>query len=53
MKFKGGPDDKKYKQKVMDLCKNQVKLTAFKEALRKKVFMFIDLDRKKIEDGFK
>ena len=47
MKFKGGPDDKKYRTKVMDLCKGKSKFSAFREAFRKKVGMYIDMHRKK------
>ena len=54
MKFKGGPDDRNYRRKVMELCENRKKISsAFREALRKKVFMFIDLDRKNDEEMFK
>ena len=54
MKFKGGPDDKTYRRKVMDLCEGQNKFikvnSAFRDALRKKVGMYIDLHRKDEEE---
>ena len=53
MKFKGGPDDKKYKQKVMALCKERPNVSAFKEALKKKVGLYLELNAKKEMDAKK
>lgn len=48
MLFKGGPDDKKYHKRVMDSAKEHVAVTAFKEALRKKVKMYLEMHKVKV-----